>query len=172
MAGKSTLLRAIGTNAVLTLAGAPIPADSARISPLKLCASLALTDSLADGKSKFLAEVERLHAILSVASAGGAAEPAKVLFLIDEIFSGTNSLDRCTAAQAIIHSLIAAGAIGALSTHDLALTEIATPALHGINVHMASPNPEDPLAFDYILKPGVNTSSSALAILRLIGLAV
>jgi hypothetical protein len=172
MAGKSTLLRAIGTNAVLTFAGAPIPANSARMSPLKLCASLALTDSLADGKSKFLAEVERLHAILSVASAGRATEPANVLFLIDEIFSGTNSLDRCTAAKAIIHSLIAAGAIGALSTHDLALTEIATPALHGVNVHMASPDPEDPLAFDYLLKPGVNTSSSALAILRLIGLLV
>ncbi len=172
MAGKSTLLRAIGTNAVLTLAGAPIPADSARMSPLKLSASLALTDSLADGKSKFLAEVERLHAILTVASTGGAAEPAKVLFLIDEIFSGTNSLDRRTAAEAIIHSLIAAGAIGALSTHDLALTGIATPTLHGINVHMASPNPDDPLAFDYIVKPGVNTSSSALAILRLIGLSV
>ena len=171
MAGKSTLLRAIGVNAVLTLAGAPIAADSARISPLKVCASIALTDSLADGKSKFLAEVERLHAILAAASpAPGEEAPQPVLFLIDEIFSGTNSLDRRTAAEAILKALVAAGAIGALSTHDLALTEIATPSLHGINVHMASPDPGDPLAFDFLLKPGINTSSSALAILHLVGL--
>jgi DNA mismatch repair ATPase MutS len=171
MAGKSTLLRAIGVNAVLTLAGAPIPADSARISPLKVCASIALTDSLADGKSKFLAEVECLHAILAAASpVPGEEAPQPVLFLIDEIFSGTNSLDRRTAAEAILKALVAAGAIGALSTHDLALTEIATPSLHGINVHMASPDPGDPLAFDFLLKPGINTSSSALAILHLVGL--
>jgi DNA mismatch repair ATPase MutS len=93
-----------------------------------------------------------------------------VLFLIDEIFSGTNSLDRRTAAEAILRALVAAGAVGALSTHDLALTELATPEQHGLNVHMASPDPHDPLAFDYILKPGVNRSSNALAILRLIGL--
>ena len=169
MSGKSTLLRAIGTNTVLALAGAPIPAASARISPSRLCASIALTDSLAEAKSKFYAEVERLHAILAVASADDAPS---VLFLIDEIFSGTNSSDRLAAASAVIHSLITRNTVGALSTHDLALTDIATPALHGLNVHMASPDPEDPLAFDYILKPGINTSSSALAILRLIGITV
>ncbi|HEY4382420.1 MAG TPA: hypothetical protein VGN01_18870 [Acidobacteriaceae bacterium] len=169
MSGKSTLLRAIGTNTVLALAGAPIPASSARISPARLCASLALTDSLAEAKSKFLAEVERLHAILAVAS---AVEAPPVLFLIDEIFSGTNSSDRLAAAAAVIRALLACNTVGALSTHDLALTDIATPALHGVNVHMASPNPADPLAFDYILKPGINTSSSALAILRLIGVPV
>jgi hypothetical protein len=169
MSGKSTLLRAIGTNTVLALAGAPLPATSARISPAKLCASLALTDSLAEAKSKFLAEVERLHAILAVANS--AAAPA-VIFLIDEIFSGTNSSDRLAAASAVIRALVASNTVGALSTHDLALTDIATPALHGVNVHMASPDPADPLAFDYILKPGINTSSSALAILRLIGIDI
>jgi len=169
MSGKSTLLRAIGTNTVLALAGAPLPATSARISPAKLCASLALTDSLAEAKSKFLAEVERLHAILAVANSA-AAPP--VIFLIDEIFSGTNSSDRLAAASAVIRALVASNTVGALSTHDLALTDIATPALHGLNVHMASPDPADPLAFDYILKPGVNTSSSALAILRLIGIDI
>jgi hypothetical protein len=171
MAGKSTLLRAIGVGAVLALAGAPIPAIDGRLSPFLVCASLALTDSLADGKSKFLAEVERLHAIMDEASPEAEiASRQPVLFLIDEIFSGTNSLDRRTAAEAILRALVAAGAVGALSTHDLALTELATPEQHGLNVHMASPDPHDPLAFDYILKPGVNRSSNALAILRLIGL--
>jgi hypothetical protein len=166
MAGKSTLLRSIGINAVLAYAGAPVRAQSLRLTPLALGASLSLTDSLAEGRSKFLAEVERLSAILK------ASASTPLLFLVDEIFSGTNSEDRRFAARAVLEKLLDHNAIGALSTHDLALTDLATPANTGLNVHMASPNPEDPLAFDYLLKPGVNTASSALAILRLIGIDV
>ena len=164
MAGKSTLLRSIGVNAVLAYAGAPVRAQSLRLTPLTLGASLALTDSLAEGRSKFLAEVERLSAIVR------ASASAPLLFLVDEIFSGTNSEDRRTAARAVLEKLLVNQAIGALSTHDLALTDLATPHNTGLNVHMASPDPADPLAFDYLLKPGINTASSALAILRLIGI--
>ncbi len=164
MSGKSTLLRSIGINAVLARAGAPVHATSLRLTPLTLGASLALTDSLAEGTSKFKAEVARLSALVA------AARHAPVLFLVDEIFSGTNSADRRTAAAAVLRTLLAHGAIGALSTHDLALTELATEANAGLNLHMASPNPDDPLAFDYKLKPGVNTSSNALAIVRMMGL--
>ena len=164
MSGKSTLLRSIGTNAVLAYAGAPVRAKSLRLTPLRLGASLALTDSLAEGRSKFLAEVERLSAIVA------ASESHASLFLVDEIFSGTNSADRRTAAGAVLQRLLANGAIGALSTHDLALTELATDSNGGINVHMASPDPDDPLAFDYRLKPGVNTTSNALAIVKMMGL--
>ncbi len=168
MAGKSTLLRAIGLNAVLAANGAPIRATAARIAPLTLGASIALTDSLAEGKSKFLAEVERLHQVLEAAE-----QPTPILFLVDEIFSGTNSLDRRIAAEAIAAALLRRHAIGALSTHDLTLTEMAAnPALRAVNLHMASPDPANPLAFDYRLKPGVNPTSNALAILRLIGIAV
>jgi hypothetical protein len=164
MAGKSTLLRSIGINAVLAYAGAPVRAASLRLTPFTIGASIALTDSLAEGKSKFLAEVERLAAIVR------ASESAPVLFLVDEIFSGTNSLDRKTAAEAVLSRLLAHRAIGALSTHDLALTSLASEQNRGVNVHMASPDPADPLAFDYLLKPGVNQHSNALAIIRLIGL--
>lgn len=164
MSGKSTLLRSIGINAVLAYAGAPVRAQSLRLTPLALGASLALTDSLAEGRSKFLAEVERLAAIIN------ASAKAPLLFLVDEIFSGTNSEDRCAAAGVILQKLLANAAIGALSTHDLALTTLAATANRGLNVHMASPSPEDPLAFDYRLKPGINTASSARAILRLIGI--
>ncbi len=168
MAGKSTLLRAIGVNAVLANTGAPIRARAARMSPMVLGASIALTDSLAEGRSKFLAEVERLHAILGAAQGD---DGRCVLFLIDEIFSGTNSLDRRIAAEAVTRTLIAHGAIGALSTHDLTLTEMAAAEeLHATNVHMGSPEAGDPLAFDYRLKPGVNPSSNALAILRMMGI--
>ena len=164
MSGKSTLLRSMGVNAVLAYAGAPVRARAMRLTPLTLGAALALTDSLAEGKSKFLAEVERLARIVE-----GSAE-GPVLFLVDEIFSGTNSADRRAAAGAVLRSLLEHGAIGALSTHDLALAELATEANGGVNVHMASPDAEDPLGFDYKLKPGVNTSSNALAIIRMMGL--
>ena len=164
MSGKSTLLRSIGINAVLARAGAPVHARSLRLTPLTLGASLALTDSLAEGTSKFKAEVARLSALVA------AARQAPVLFLVDEIFSGTNSADRRTAAAAVLRTLLAHRGIGALSTHDLALTELANTENGGLNLHMASPNPDDPLAFDYKLKPGVNTSSNALAIVRMMGL--
>ncbi len=166
MAGKSTLLRSVGINAALSYAGAPVRAQSLRLTPLTLGASIALTDSLAEGKSKFLAEVERLSSIVT------ASRAAPVLFLIDEIFSGTNSLDRQIAAKAVLDALLRNGAIGALSTHDLALTDLVSAAtVPGALVHMASPDPADPLAFDFRLKPGTSFTSSAPAILRLIGLA-
>ena len=164
MSGKSTLLRSIGINAVLAYAGAPVRADSLRLTPLRLGASLALTDSLAEGRSKFLAEVERLSGIVAV------SHDHPTLFLVDEIFSGTNSADRRTAAEAVLTRLLGNGAIGALSTHDLALTALATESNTGLNVHMASPDPDDPLAFDYKLKPGINTTSNALAIVKMMGL--
>ncbi|WP_089410205.1 MutS-related protein [Granulicella rosea] len=164
MAGKSTLLRAVGVNAVLAYAGAPVRAARLRLTPLTLAASLALTDSLAEGKSKFLAEVERLQLTLDASQRGAT------LFLIDEIFSGTNSTDRRVAAAAILERLLANHAIGALSTHDLALTELATPEARGLNLHMASPDADDPLGFDYRLKPGINQSSNALAIIRMMGM--
>ncbi len=166
MAGKSTLLRSIGINAVLAYAGAPVRAASLRVTPFQIGAALALTDSLAEGKSKFKAEVERLAKVVALAKTG------PVLFLVDEIFSGTNSHDRRAAAGAVLGALLRNGAIGALSTHDLALTDLATAESGGVNVHMASPDADDPLAFDYKLKDGVNTSSNAMAIIRLMGLEV
>lgn len=164
MAGKSTLLRSMGLAVVLARAGAPIPAQHCRLTPLALGASLTPTDSLAEGKSRFFAEVHRLQQILAT------ARQSATLFLIDELFSGTNSADRLTAAEGVLKALLQAGAIGALSTHDLALTTLVSESNTGQNVHMASPDPTDPLAFDYLLKPGVNTHTNALAFLKLLHL--
>jgi DNA mismatch repair ATPase MutS len=168
MAGKSTMLRAIGLNAVLAYAGAPVCAKSMQLSRLQICASLAIQDSLVDGKSKFLAEMDRLRLALTL-----PLEDGPVLFLIDELLSGTNSNDRRVAGEMILREFIRRGAIGALSTHDLSLTEIATmPDLHGANMHMASPDSSEPLNFDYLLKPGVTRQSNALAIARLAGVPI
>jgi hypothetical protein len=168
MAGKSTFLRAIGLNAILAAAGAPVRAVKARMSVFSVCASIAIADSLLEGKSKFLAEVERLRESISVTE-----EERPVLFLIDEILSGTNSRDRRIAAESVIVALVAGGAVGALSTHDLALTEIAVnEELHGMNLHMQSENPDEPLTFDYLVKPGILRQTNALAIMKMVGISI
>lgn len=168
MSGKSTLLRSIGLNAVLAFAGAPVRARSLHLSRLSLCASLSVVDSLLNGKSKFLAEMDRLRQTLEA-----AAEGRPVLFLIDEILSGTNSQDRRIATEAVVRTLIERGAVGALSTHDLALTEIAElEGLRGRNVHTGSREGGGPLDFDYVLKPGITTEANALAIARMAGVPV
>lgn len=166
MAGKSTLLRAVGMNAVLAYAGASICASEAQLSDFAVCASISLSDSLLDGKSKFLAETERLSLILRRTHTN-----RPVLFLIDEILSGTNSGDRWVACESIVRALIAEGAVGILSTHDLALTAIADePGLGGLNRCMESSDQDEPLNFDYLVKPGITHRSSAMAILRLLGI--
>ena len=165
MSGKSTLLRSIGLAAVLAFAGAPVRARSLRLGVMRICASISIVDSLREGKSKFLAEVERLRETLQLAAAG------PVLFLVDEIFAGTNSPDRQAAADAVARTLSARGAIGAISTHDIALAAIA--AHGGANLHMGSrEGAESPLDFDYKLRPGVTTESNALAIARMAGVPV
>jgi hypothetical protein len=168
MSGKSTFLRAIGLNAVLASAGAPVRASSARSAIFRICASIAISDSLQDGKSKFLAEVERLRDSVRATEGRGP-----VLFLVDEILGGTNSKDRKIAAEALIGALVAGGAVGALSTHDLALTEMtANPELRGVNIHMQSDDPDQPLAFDFRVKPGISQQTNALAIVRMMGIAI
>ncbi|HEY1496285.1 MAG TPA: hypothetical protein VGF49_17155 [Candidatus Solibacter sp.] len=167
MSGKSTLMRAIGLNAVLALAGAPVRARSLRMSRLSICTSIAVVDSLLNGTSKFLEEVDRLRRTIELAGRG------PVLFLVDEIFSGTNSRDRRAAAEAVVRTLVGHGAIGALSTHDMSLTEIADAAgLGGQNVHMGSREGGGPMDFDYLLKAGATMETNALAIARMAGVVV
>jgi hypothetical protein len=165
MSGKSTLLRAIGLNAVLAFAGAPVRARTLRLSRLSMFASLSVVDSLLSGKSKFLAEIDRLRQAIE------SADPTRpVLFLVDEIFSGTNSRDRRIAAEVVVRTLVSRGSIGMLSTHDLALTEIAgADGMSGVNVHMGSRDERNPMDFDYRVKPGVATETNALAIARMAG---
>jgi len=169
MAGKSTLLRAIGLNTTLAFAGAPVRARTLRLSSgLPVFASVSISDSLMSGKSRFQAEVERLRQAIECARGGKS-----VLFLVDEIFGGTNSRDRRIAAEAVVRTLVEHGAIGVLSTHDLALTEIASAeGLSGLNVHMGSRDGTDPMDFDYRLRPGITQESNALAIARMSGVPV
>jgi len=166
MSGKSTLLRAVGLNATLAWMGAPVRAARLRLSPLQVCASIRVDDSLMNGHSHFYAEVERLKAIFDCAASG-----PPVLFLIDELFGGTNSADRRVAAEAVIRLLVERRAIGLVTSHDLALTEIAEKReLKGANVHFADLPTAEGLNFDYHLRPGKVEHSNALKIIKLIGI--
>ena len=168
MSGKSTLLRAVGVNSVLGLAGGPVRATALTLSPLAIGASLRSVDSLQAGRSRFFAEITRLRAIVAL-----TAGPTPVLFLLDELLSGTNSHDRQIGAEAVIRALMERGAIGLLTTHDLALASIAErlgPAAE--NVHFADAFDGGSLRFDYRMRPGVVKTSNALALMRAVGLEV
>jgi len=168
MSGKSTLLRTVGVNAALAQAGAPVCATSMTLTPLHIGASLRAQDSLEAGVSRFFAEIKRLHAILSMAT-----HKPPVLFLLDEILNGTNSQDRREGAEAIIRQLLERGAVGLVTTHDLALSALAsTQASPGLNVHFQDTLEGDRLLFDYRLRPGVVTRRNALDLMRLVGIDV
>jgi hypothetical protein len=166
MSGKSTLLRTVGVNAALAQAGAPVCAASMTMTPLQIGASLRAQDSLEAGVSRFFAEIKRLHAILSM-----ARQQPPVLFLLDEILNGTNSQDRREGAEAIIRQLLERGAVGLVTTHDLALSELANTRA-GVNVHFQDTLEGDRLLFDYRLQPGVVTRRNALDLMRLVGIDV
>ncbi|MBY0507144.1 MAG: hypothetical protein K2X03_24735 [Bryobacteraceae bacterium] len=164
MSGKSTLLRAIGLNTVLAWSGAPVCCASLAVSPLQVAASLRIVDSLGEGRSRFYAEILRLRQILTLST----TEP--VLFLLDEVLSGTNSHDRRTGAEAIIRQLLSHGALGLVTTHDLALTAMDLPGAR--NVHFADDYVHGELSFDYRMKPGPVQRSNAIPLMRSIGLDV
>ncbi|MBW1687776.1 MAG: DNA mismatch repair protein MutS [Deltaproteobacteria bacterium] len=168
MSGKSTLLRTVGTNAVLALAGAPVRARRMRIGPLVLGASICLQDSLLEGRSRFYAEIGRLRSLVELAEGRQT-----LLFLIDEILHGTNSHDRGVGAEAIIRGLVERGALGLVTTHDLALAKVADAlAPRAANVHFEDHLEDGEIAFDYRMRPGVVEKSNALELMRSVGLDV
>ena len=168
MSGKSTLLRSVGLSTVMAWAGAPVCAQRLSVSPLMVGASIRVQDSLQDGRSRFYAEITRLRQIVNL-----AADARTVLFLIDELLSGTNSHDRKIGASAIVRTLVSRGAVGMITTHDLALANIANDlAGRAANVHFADTLQDGQLHFNYHLLPGVVERSNALDLMRSVGLEV
>lgn len=166
MSGKSTLLRSIGTNVVLALAGAPVRATSFNLSPFHVGASIRVSDNLSEGESRFYAEIRQIRDVLTMAKDNPPA-----LFLLDEIFSGTNSHDRRIGAQAILRSLVERGALGLVTTHDLALTRMEEElGEKARNVHFEDQIVDGKMRFDYRMREGVVTRSNALELMRSIGI--
>jgi hypothetical protein len=171
MSGKSTLLRAMGINAVLACAGAPVCAGAMRIGPLRIATSMRVVDSLTEGVSHFYAELHRLKRILDMAT---ERTRPPVLFLLDEILHGTNSRERVLGARAVVTQLLEPGSLGAVSTHDLGIAALAQELEGRVeNVHFSEQVTGDgTMTFDYVLRPGVVESSNALRLMRAMGIAV
>jgi hypothetical protein len=190
MSGKSTLLRAVGLNAVLAQAGGPVSARRLEMTPLAVHTSMRTADSLVRGVSQYMAELHRIRQVVEAArgsarrdlapaaglpSEGGRASgDAPVLYLLDEPLQGTNEAERRVAVQTILGHLLDAGAVGMVATHDLRLdhSDRLGPAARA--VHFEGVVREDGggplLTFDYRLKSGRATSTNALALLRAVGL--
>jgi DNA mismatch repair ATPase MutS len=188
MSGKTTLLRSIGANAVLAWAGGPACARELRLPPVRLATSIAVEDSLEEGVSFFLAELLRLKAVVaeaeraaaeSTGAGAGATDGARVLYLLDEVLRGTNSAERRVAVQRVVGRLVALGAIGAVTTHDLELLredeplgglERAARPIHFRETIRPRPDGGAEMTFDYVARPGLATTTNALRLLEAVGL--
>jgi hypothetical protein len=173
MSGKSTLLRALGVNAVLAQAGGPVCAAALRLPPVELATSILIEDSLAAGVSFFMAEVLRIKAVVEAADRS-ATVGRTLLYLLDEILRGTNSSERQVAVRRVVRHLLRQGALGAVSTHDLQLAEIeelraaCRPVHFRETIHPGGDGPA--MTFDYVMRPGVATTVNALKLMELVGL--
>jgi DNA-binding PadR family transcriptional regulator len=169
MSGKSTFLRTVGINLCLAQAGAPVCATSFEWSWSRLACCIRIDDSLEAGLSFFYAEVKRLKSILDLTQ-DRAGPP--VLFLIDEIFKGTNNRERLIGSRAYIASLAGCHGFGLVTTHDLELTDLETSIPKLGNAHFQESVAAGTLQFDYRLRPGPCQTTNALRIMELEGLPV
>lgn len=170
MSGKSTFLRAIGLANVLGRAGAPVPAQAARLSDAQLVTSIRVSDSLARGASHFYAELERIKLTLDLAANHGG----HILYLLDEMLHGTNSKERYIGAVSVIRWLSHHSAMGVVTTHDLELAKVGDELAAGLltNMHFGDDVGEGKIHFDYMLKSGPVRSTNALRLMREIGIDI
>jgi DNA mismatch repair ATPase MutS len=169
MAGKSTFLRTVGVNLCLAYAGAPVNADRLRVSLFRLFTCIKVSDSVQDGLSYFYAEVKRLQALLAAVRKD---DELPVLFLIDEIFRGTNSRERLIGSRSYIRAMSQSRATGLVATHDLELIKLADEIKGVANLHFREDVSNGRMIFDYRLRPGPCPTTNALTIMRLEGLPV
>ena len=173
MSGKSTLLRAIGANVILAGAGGPVCAEAMALPVADLRTSMRIRDSLEEGISYFMAELKRLKAVCDAAS---EANERPVLYLLDEILQGTNTAERQIAARRILRHLLDQRAIGAVTTHDLTLADAEDLKERAVLIHfresLEAGKADAPIEFDYRLRPGLATSTNALRLMEIMGLAL
>ena len=158
----------MGINAVLAMAGAPVRAAALRMTELAIGTRIRSADSLQEGRSNFYTEILHIKSVF-----GLLGKEKALLFLFDELLDGTNSHDRRIGAEKLLRRLVEAGAIGMVTTHDLALTEIGA-AIGAVvkNVHFEDQVEQGKMKFDYRLREGVVTKSNAIELMRIVGLDV
>jgi len=166
MSGKSTLLRIIGINTVLAMSGSVVRAASLELSPFSPATCMRINDSLQSNTSYFYAVISRIKQVLEIVD-----NSPQVFFLLDEILSGTNSHDRRVGAERVISHLIKKGAIGLVTTHDLALTDIVEKLPgRARNIHFEDQLVDGLMNFDYKIRNGIVEKSNALALMKMIGI--
>ena len=167
MAGKSTLLRTIGVNIALALAGGPVCATTMSLPLLRLRASMRVHDSLQRGSSYFHAELAKLSTVLH-----DCEQQPPVFFLLDELLRGTNAAARSEGARAVLRHLLAAGSMGVVATHDLGIGELKEPFTRATShVHFTDVMQDGRMVFDYRLRHGPVKSSNALRLLEQLGIS-
>lgn len=167
MSGKSTLLRTCGINLVLAYAGAPVCAESFNCSIMDIYTCMRTSDNLEKNISSFYAELLRIKKLVTATK-----DKAPLFFLLDEIFKGTNSIDRHTGAKVLVTKLSTENALGFVSTHDLELGDIEKSNSKVRNYHLREYYKDDKLYFDYKLRPGVSTTRNALYLMKMAGLEI
>lgn len=168
MSGKSTLLRTIGINVVLASCGAPVRANRALTSRFQIGCAMRANDSLQRGVSLFYSVISRIKSVFEL-----AGRSPTLLFLLDEILQGTNSQDRRIGAEGIIRQLLGKNAVGLITTHDLALTEIVDSlGSAAVNIHFEDHLENGQMHFDYKIRQGIVKKSNALELMRMIGLDI
>ena len=169
MAGKSTFLRTLGVNLCLAYAGAPVDATDFRSNLFRLYTCIRVTDSVTDGYSYFYAEVKRLRGLLDALDLSG--QPP-LFFLIDEIFKGTNNRERLIGSRSFVRALVGHDCVGAISTHDLELVNLADTLPQVRNYHFREDVIDGRMVFDYILRSGPSPTTNALKIMAMEGLPI
>ncbi len=168
MSGKSTLLRTVGLNLVLAYAGAPVCAASLKAAYMPIYSKMQVVDDLTQGVSTYYAELTRIKMVIEAARSG-----EQIIYLLDEIFKGTNSKDRILGTKAVIRMLSSLPTLGLLTTHDLELAALADESPELVkNYHFDDQIENDRISFDYKLKPGVSTSTNAIALMKMVGIDV
>lgn len=169
MAGKSTFLKTLGANLCLAYAGAPVCAQSLKMRPFRLATCMQISDSLVDGWSYFFAEVQCLKNLLAALNSDHSLP---LLYLIDELFRGTNNRERLIGSRAYIRELIGTSGAGLIATHDLELAGLASSSPLVRNYHFRDRVEGERLVFDYHIRPGPCPSTNALRIMQMQGLPV
>jgi DNA mismatch repair ATPase MutS len=168
MSGKSTFIRTLGVNLSLAYAGSVVNAESLNVSLFRLYTCIKVSDSVIDGISYFYAEVKRLKKLLDEIETSGFP----VFFLIDEIFRGTNNVERLKGSSAFIKKLAETNAVGVLATHDLELVKLADVISKVKNYHFKEEIKNNKMFFDYMLNEGPCPTTNALKIMKLEGLPI
>lgn len=164
MSGKTTFLRTIGINLILAYAGAPVVAEHLSCSKMEIYTSMRIRDDLTHGISTFYAELTRIKKIIEAAKTN-----KQMLFLIDEIFRGTNSADRIIGATSVVKTLDHRGSIGAITTHDMELCQLSESGKVA-NYHFSERYTEDTIKFDYEIKEGPSTTTNAKYLMKMVGI--